>query len=45
MGLKKNKITCRIYYLNCWEVLKLIKLQREDEKSLSVRVVKTEKIN
>ncbi|MFI3231527.1 MAG: hypothetical protein R3Y29_08285 [bacterium] len=33
------------YYLNCWKPLKLVKLQRRDEKSSSVRVAKAEKIN
>jgi hypothetical protein len=31
--------------LNCWEILKTIKLQRKDERCLSVNVMKIEKIN
>jgi hypothetical protein len=30
--------------LNCWKPLKLTKLQRKDETSLSVNVAKAEKI-
>ena len=30
---------------NCWKSLKLVKLQRKDEISLSVNVTKVEKIN
>ncbi|MFI3231142.1 MAG: hypothetical protein R3Y29_06310 [bacterium] len=33
------------YYLNCWEILKLVKLQRRDEIGSSVKVAKAEKIN
>lgn len=31
--------------LNCWEILKTIKLQHKDEICLNVNAVKTEKIN
>lgn len=33
-----------MYHLNCWEVLKLPKLQRGDETNPGVNVAKAEKI-
>ena len=43
-GLQKSFVV-PIKKLNCWEALKLTKLQRKDEKSLSVNVAKAEKIS
>ena len=33
------------YPFNCWDTLKIIKLKRNNEISVSVNVVKTEKID
>lgn len=51
MSINNGKFNALLFYknnrilFNCWKTLKIIKLQRKDEISLGVNVMKIKKIN